>query len=189
LKITFAVVCEYHKSNSDLLVPFVKFYPEKYLILKELQDSGHILAMHSVNHSTNYYITHIDSLSSEDQNFVNNGYTSANGIDTIIINNTNDVVHKWYWKILPDDRYAFFGWERIIDTDDEPDSIWYPRSIPPKSVYFSIYPNEAGLKKIIAEQRRRFVLSTLISPDVWIHPGQEYELTDNPLDTLTENIG
>jgi hypothetical protein len=189
LKVTLAVVCEYAKAGNDTLQPYFHIYKEKAQALKELQDSGFVLFTHTVNHSTNMILCHIDSVSPELQTFIDNGYTAAQGIDTIVLNNTLLPITFNYFKRLPDDRYPFFGYERIKDTDNLPDSILYTRRIPPKSAYFSIYPNANGLKLIIREASRRFVASGLNPPSGFIHPGQEYEYTANPLDTLKENSG
>ncbi len=188
VKPTFAVICEYHYTDAYTLQPMMKFFHQKDSILKAYQDSGYHLAMHSINHSTNYYISHIDSLSIADQYLVDNGYSTNDGVDTIILNVSTSPITVWYWKRLPDNHLTWFSKYQTTDTDNAPDSIWYPRILPPKSVYISIYPNVAGLKKIITEQKRRFVLSGLNEPDVWIHPGQEY-FYPSISDTLTETKG
>lgn len=186
IKTTFSVVNEYTSLHGDTLEPFLGVYPEKLTYLNRLLNKGHTLAMHTPNHSTNFYNVHVDSLSAADQTLLS-GYTEADGVDTIVINNTNTYIDVAYWKRFNDDRYGFFGIGKIVDPGTDYDSIYYQRRIPPKTVHIAIFPSEAGLKKLITEQRRQFAASGLPEPDVWIHPGQEFEYTDYPLNLIESN--
>lgn len=187
--ITWAIICDYPFIGGGNPVPTFTIYGDKRRHLKRLQDSGHILSCHTINHTTNYYQCHVDSLSSSDSALAYGTYSETDGIDTIIINNTASSVTLWYWKRFPDDRHRQFGYFPIEDEDDLPDSIYYYRKIPPYTVYFSIYPNTAGLKRMLREYNRRFTASGLDTVDFFIHPGQEYTYTYDPTDSLKESSG
>jgi len=173
-KITWAVVTEYHFISGDTIEPYSGFMPHRVTQLNRLVNAGHQIANHSVNHSSNYYISHIDSLWSEDSILVADGYDISDGVDTIIINDSDTALYTWYWKHQPDDHYALGAARRIIDKDDDIDSIYMYAALPPRSVFIATYPNRWGLKRIIDVWNYRAGLVGLPETHFFIMPGQDY---------------
>ena len=164
-------------------------YPEfRRRYLRILADLGHDISSHSPNHSTNYYETPFNDLSYEDSVLIADGYDSDDGVDTIIINNSDASITIGYWKHLPDERYIEGGYLPTDDWDEEMDSIWYKRKMMANSVYVSIYPNRWGFAKLVKESQRRFLLNGLPRFRFWTHPGQE-QIAGYSLDSIWEGSG
>ena len=186
---TYSTVSQYPNFAEVDTVCSVLWPEARRNYLRIAADIGHTFASHSVNHSMNYYQTPYDNLSDADSILVADGYTlEGDGVDTIIINNTDHTVLIGYWKRYPDDHFASFGYYRLNDHDNDIDSIWYKRRIMANSVYISIFPNRHGIKKIIDESQRRFRLNGMPRFDFFIEPGQE-EIAYYDLDTIYEGSG
>lgn len=189
VKATFAVICQYPNHAGIDTVCSVLWPDNRRNNLRMAAEMGHTFASHSVNHSMNYYQTPYDDLSEDDSILLADGYTMAgDGVDTIIINNSNQTLIINHWAHFPDDHFASFGYYRLYDHDNDMDSIWMKRKIMANSVYISLYPNRYGIKKMLDEAQRRFRRNGMPRFDFFIHPGQT-EHAGYDLDTVYEGSG